>query len=272
MSTPAELLQCAIEAARLGGALLKQKFDGPLTVETKGGASNNFVTDADRASEAAVFGLIRQRYPSHALLGEESGVAGPTNASYRWIVDPLDGTSNYAHRVPHFCVSIGVEGPDEKGEPVLYAGVVFDPMRDELYAAARGQGASLNGKRIAVSQAKTVHDALLCTGFPYDTREKPAKPVGLLDHFVRRAAGMRRFGAAALDFAYIAAGRYDGFFECGLQPWDTAAGALLVLEAGGVVTGLDGTPYRPEQPDLLAAGPGLMPELIAETAKALNLR
>ncbi|HEX8819616.1 MAG TPA: inositol monophosphatase family protein [Archangium sp.] len=253
--TPAALRRTAEEGARLAGRLLAERFLGERTIEYKSGI--DLVTDADRAAEEAVLGFIRQRYPGHAVLAEESGAS--QGSGFRWIVDPLDGTTNYSHRVPHFCVSVGVEGPDG-----LLAGAVYNPMLDELFSAARGQGATLNGRPLRASGATELSRALLCTGFPYDVHQRPEGPVGLLRRFIVRAQGMRRTGSAALDLAYVAAGRFDGFFEFSLKPWDMAAGALLVMEAGGTMVGMDGSPFQLSQGDVLACAPGLARELIAE--------
>ncbi|MFN7130980.1 MAG: inositol monophosphatase family protein, partial [Myxococcales bacterium] len=198
--------------------------------EFKGGIA--LVTDADRASEACILRYLRSRFPDHAVLAEEEGETVGA-APFRWFIDPLDGTTNYAHQVPHFCVSIGVEGGGG-----LLAGVVYDPVRDELFSAAQGRGATLNGRTLKVSTQGVLSRALLATGFPYDIWSRPDAPMQLFDAFIRKAQGVRRMGSAALDLAYVAAGRYDGFFELGLKPWDVAAGALLVLEAGGRATGL----------------------------------
>ncbi len=262
----AALRQTAEDAARLAGKLLAERFEGPRTIEYKGGI--DLVTDADRAAEEAILELVQARYPDHAILAEESGATAGTATGkerLRWIIDPLDGTTNYSHRLPHFSVSIAVE--DAQG---VVIGVVFDPIREELFAATRGQGATLNGSPIRVSQTLTMDQALLCTGFPYDVRERPDAPLGLFDRLVRKARGMRRFGSAALDLAYIACGRYDGYFEFGLKPWDLAAGALLVREAGGVVTRIDGAPLDLHQGDLLAGGAALHALLRAETQPVLE--
>lgn len=230
-TTPRDLQQAAEAAARLGGDELLQRFSGRRSIEYKGGI--DLVTDADRASEARILEYLRARFPDHAVLAEEEGATAGA-APFRWFVDPLDGTTNYAHQVPHFCVSIGVEGSDG-----LLAGVVFDPVRNELFSAARGEGATLNGAPIRVSDQKEMGRALLATGFPYDVWSRPDAPLSLFEGFIQRAQGIRRMGSAALDLAYVAAGRFDGFFELGLKPWDVAAGALLVLEAGGRATNLE---------------------------------
>lgn len=261
--TPEELRSAAEDAARAAGTVLSERFTQQRTVEFKGGI--DLVTDADKASEALLLRLIRSRYPDHAILAEESGQTEARDQSpYRWIVDPLDGTTNYSHRVPHFCVSVAVEGPSG-----LLAGAVFDPLRDELFSAGKGLGASLNGAPMAASGVGDLHRALLCTGFPYDVRERPDAPLGLFNRFIRRAQGVRRMGSAALDLAYVACGRFDGFFEFGLKPWDIAAGALLVSEAGGVIRQIDGEPLNLSVGNIVCAGPKLAPDLIRECGEFL---
>jgi myo-inositol-1(or 4)-monophosphatase len=247
--TPAALRRTAEEAARLAGRVLAERFQGQRTIEYKR-SRIDLVTDADKASEEVLLGFLRGRYPGHAILAEESGAS--QGSSLRWLIDPLDGTTNYAHHVPYFSVSIAVDGPGG-----VLAGVVYDPIRDELFSAARGEGATLNGQPLKTSDTTLLERALLCTGFPYDVRESPDMPVGLANHFIRHAQGIRRTGSAALDLAYVAAGRFDGFFEFRLKPWDIGAGALLVTEAGGVMTQIDGSPFDVNHGDVLASAPGL---------------
>lgn len=255
--SPEDLLEVALEAAWRAGAILTSRFGGERTVEYKGGI--DVVTDADKASEVAIIDYLRGAFPDHAVLAEESG-ASASGQGYRWIIDPLDGTTNYLHRVPHFSVSIAVEGPEG-----LLAGVVLDPLRNECFAARRGGGATLNGRHIEVTRKESLDRALLCTGFPYDVREKPDAPVGLFNRLITRAQGMRRMGSAALDLAYVACGRFDGYFEFGLKAWDLAAGALLITEAGGRIARIDGAPLDLAVGDVLASGPGLYDLLREET-------
>jgi myo-inositol-1(or 4)-monophosphatase len=257
------LRTCAEEAARTAGRILRAKLGGARTIEFKGGI--DLVTDADKASEKELITFLRGRFPDHAILSEESGYSRGAQGGLRWIVDPLDGTTNYSHRVPHYCVSIAVEGP--RG---LLAGVVYDPMQDELFSAGRGQGATLNGAPIRASDASSLERALLCTGFPYDVRERPEAPVGLFTRLIKKAQGVRRMGSAALDLAYVACGRFDGFFEFGLKPWDIAAGALLVQEASGAMKRIDGAPFDLAIGDVLATAPGLERVLIEETREFLE--
>jgi myo-inositol-1(or 4)-monophosphatase len=249
------LLASAEAAARLGGDVLRDAFARTRTIGYKGGI--DLVTDADKASEAAVLGFLRARHPQHSVLAEESGASGA--GSHRWIVDPLDGTTNYTHHLPHFCVSVAVEGPEG-----LLAGSVYDPLRDELFSAARGRGATCNGAVLRTSAATELKRSLLCTGFPYNVQEHPEGPMGLLQRFIRKAQGIRRMGSAALELAWLAAGRFDGYFEFGLKPWDIAAGALLVTEAGGLCRRIDGAPLDLAVGDVVACAPGLEGPLVGE--------
>ncbi|HEX9014787.1 MAG TPA: inositol monophosphatase family protein [Chloroflexota bacterium] len=227
----AQLADTAVHAARAAGAILLQELSNERRVEFKGAI--NLVTDADRRSEAAIVSIVRARYPEHQILAEEGSRSdGPSG--YRWIIDPLDGTTNYAHRYPHFAVSIAVELDGE-----IAVGAVYDPVRDELFSAQAGQGAFVNGKPLSVSKTAGLLHGLLCTGFPYD-RDQFGPSLRRWDRFIRRAQAVRRDGSAALDICYVAAGRFDGFWENHLQPWDAAAGLLVVREAGGTVSGFDG--------------------------------
>lgn len=238
-------LESVVDIARQAGDLLKEKFNEPHTIEYKG--LINLVTEADHASEERIISKIRETYPDHDILTEESkGIA--TGAVFRWIIDPLDGTTNYAHGYPVFCVSVALE---RKGE--ICFGAVYNPMLNEMFFAEKGAGAFLNGKRIRVSDTEDLTKSLLATGFPYDVRDSRENN---LDHFNRMAVNaqaIRRAGAAALDMAYVAAGRFDGFWELKLMPWDTAAAWLLVEEAGGCVTDLSGSPFFLDAPHVLAS-------------------
>ena len=255
-----ELRQAAEEAAHKAGRLLADRFTDARTIEYKGGI--DLVTDGDKAAEAAILELLQARYPDHAVLAEESGAH--RGEGYRWIIDPLDGTTNYSHQVPHFAVSIAVE--DAQG---LVAGVVHDPMLNETFSAGRGEGATVNGRPLKTSGAQRLGQALLCTGFPYDVRERPHAPLALFNRLIQHAQGIRRTGSAALDLAYVAAGRFDGFFEFGLKPWDIAAGALLVTEAGGKMTRIDGAPLNLAQGDVLCGPPVLYDELLEQVRPLL---
>ncbi|MGC4118102.1 MAG: inositol monophosphatase family protein [Myxococcales bacterium] len=249
-----KLRSAVVEAARLAGAELVARWKTARTVEFK--QAIDLVTDADTAAERRILDFIEQRFPGHEILAEErGGKRGPASARYRWIVDPLDGTTNYAHGMPHFSVSVAVE--DEQG---VAAGAVYDPLRDELFEAGRGQGARLNGASLHVTGEAALSRALLATGFPYDVWKTADRPMRLIDTFVRRAQGIRRAGSAALDLAYVAAGRYDGYFEGFLKPWDLAAGMLLVVEAGGRITDLTGAPVDLFVGDTLATNGALHDE------------
>jgi myo-inositol-1(or 4)-monophosphatase len=222
-------------AARRGGAILIRHLNklDKIKVEKKG--HNDFVSDADRAAEDAVIEVILKHYPDHAILAEESGVRGESDTV--WIIDPLDGTTNFLHGFPQFCVSIGVQ---VKGR--MEAAAVYDPMRQELFTAARGDGAMLDDRKIRVSGRKDLEHALIGTGFPFRQADMDTGPyLNMLGKVVRNTAGVRRPGAAALDLSYVAAGRLDAFWEIGLQAWDLAAGSLIIREAGGIVSGLDGS-------------------------------
>ncbi|MEW8028114.1 MAG: inositol monophosphatase family protein [Candidatus Thiodiazotropha sp.] len=227
------MLTIAVRAAREAGRIITRNFNriDRLTISDKG--SNDFVSEVDRNAEAVIINLLREKYPNHAILAEESGKQGDDD--YIWIIDPLDGTTNFLHGFPQFAVSIALK---IKGR--LEVGVVYDPVSEEMYAACRGEGALLNDKKIRVSGRKGLNGALLGTGLPYRDFRFTDNYMGMLKALIKDSAGVRRPGSAALDFAYVAAGRMDGFWELGLREWDFAAGALLVREAGGLVTDIGG--------------------------------
>jgi len=230
------LLNFAIQVARDAGNLLVQRL-GAAQITNKGDI--DLVTEADIAAEELIIDRIRSHYPLHGILAEESGETiqeGSSRSEWKWIIDPLDGTTNYAHGYPCFCVSIGVEHSG-----ALEIGVVYDPMRNEMFAAERGQGAPLNERRIRVSNVEELNRAMMCTGFPYDVRTRPDFARDFTN-FTLHAQAVRRDGSAALDLAYVACGRFDGFWEDGLNTWDIAAGALLVSEAGGRITNFENEP------------------------------
>lgn len=241
------MLNFAMETARDAGGLLLEKFDRGIKVSKKGDI--NLVTEADLASEALIIERIKSYHPKHSILAEESGnavVIGGEN-KWKWIIDPLDGTTNYAHGYPCFCVTIALE---HEGEVVI--GVTYDPTRNEMFAAERGRGASLNNKPIRVSGTEELGDALIVTGFPYDfkRREDFARH---LTQFLLNSRGVRRDGSAAIDMAYVACGRFDGFWEEGLNPWDMAAGVLLIEEAGGQISNYNGSKFNLYNPPILAS-------------------
>ncbi|HEX3179093.1 MAG TPA: inositol monophosphatase family protein [Methylomirabilota bacterium] len=246
----------AVDAARAAGRLLREALSGAHRIAYKG-TPTNLVTEMDQRAEALILDRLRAAFPDDAILAEETGAAGGRSGR-RWLVDPLDGTTNYAHGLPIFGVSIALESA---GERVL--GVVYDPTRDEMFVGERGGGASLNGAAIHVSTAATVDESLLVTGFPYNIRETPDTNLTEYAGFSVRARAVRRLGSAVLDLAYVACGRFDGFWELRLGAWDVAAGAVLVAEAGGRVTGLDGAPLDLDAPTLLASNGRIHDEMLA---------
>ncbi len=249
------MLNIAVAAARAAGSLIVRYLDRIDTLNVSTKHMNEFVTEVDREAEAIIIADIRKAYPDHAILAEESGAAG--ESAYRWIIDPLDGTTNYVHGFPQFCVSIALE---HRGR--LEQGVVFDPLRQELFTASRGAGARLDDRRIRVSRRSGLEGALLGTGFPFRGAYDLDTYLQTVRALVPRSAGIRRAGAAALDLAYVAAGRLDGFWEFGLEPWDMAAGVLLIREAGGLVTDADGDEHYMESGNIVTGTPKVLRELI----------
>jgi len=250
-------LEVAVEAAREAGAILRAEFDRPKKITYKGEV--DLVTESDHRSEKVVVERLRGRFPDHAIVAEEGSTGAAAGAKYCWHIDPLDGTTNFAHGYPCFAVSIGLA---EEGQPV--AGVVFNPVSDELFSAVRGEGAYLNGKRIHVSAVEKLAQSLVATGFPTHQRKRSAN-INYYWEFTLRSHGVRRDGSAALDLCSVAAGRFEGFWEFGLNSWGTGAGMLLVQEAGGKVTSLAGQPYQLGGPDLLASN-GLIHEEMQQIA------
>jgi len=241
--------------AREAGALLMSYFDRHIKIEYKGDV--DLVTAADRASEKLIAERLQERWPQHGIVGEE-GTRTDTGAEFRWYVDPLDGTTNFAHGYPVFCVSIALARRDDE----LEVGVLHDPTRNELFAAERGRGATLNGNPIHVSKTTRLAESILGTGFPSHKRHKNPN-IYFYQQITLRSHGVRRAGSAALDLANVAAGRYDGFWEFNLNPWDTAAGVLIVQEAGGKVTRFDSTPFRLDSREVLATNGLIHDEVIA---------
>lgn len=247
------MLESVVAVAEVAGRVLREKFNRPLIVKHKG--SIDLVTEADQAAEAAAVAWIRSRYPDHDIIAEE-GDYGRLGNEFCWIIDPLDGTTNYAHGFPWFAVSVALT---QQGEVV--AGAVFNPLAGHLFTATRGGGAFLNGERLRVSRTAQLDQALLATGFPYDRKEST---VNNYDHFVafqQAAQACRRPGAASLDLCWTAAGRFDGYWEMKLKPWDVAAGMLLVEEAGGRVSDFDGGPFRLDGQECLASNGLLHPAM-----------
>ena len=250
------------EIAREAGALLMHYFHQHLKIEYKGDA--DLVTAADRAAEALIRDRIRQKWPTHDVLGEEQGLSDQ-GSEYRWYVDPLDGTTNFAHGYPVFCVSMGLEYRERlSGQRASrVAAVVYDPTPDELFTAEQGRGARLNGEPIQVSKTATLKESLLATGFPSHKRHKNPN-IFFYHQITLRTHGVRRAGSAALDLCNVASGRYDGFWEFNLNPWDTAAGVLIVEEAGGKVTRFDGSPFELNSRETVASNGLLHEALLAE--------
>jgi myo-inositol-1(or 4)-monophosphatase len=254
------MLQVAIEAALEAGKYLKMNVGKVRQVERKDGQMTNLVTEIDKYSERMIIDRIKKIYPSHDFLAEESGAAD-IFSEYRWIIDPLDGTVNFTHGLPIFCVSIGLE---YKGEIIL--GVVYDPSLDELFTAEKGKGAWLNKKRIEVSKTAKLIESLVVTGFPYTVNQNPEPDITHFRNFVVEAQAVRRLGSAALDLCAVAAGRFDGFWEGALHSWDMAAGVLIVTEAGGKWTDYNGTPSTVYNKQMLATN-GLIHEQMIEVLK-----
>jgi myo-inositol-1(or 4)-monophosphatase len=270
----AELVRTAESIAREAGALLREYYHRGVRAEYKGDV--DIVTEADRASEKLIGERLRAAFPEHGIYGEE-GTRSGMEQEFRWYVDPLDGTTNFAHGFPAFCVVLGCEqrkpglAADEDGE--IIAGVVYDPLRDEMFSAERGKGATLNGEPIHCSRTKTLQDSLTATGFPSKKRHESPN-VHFYQEFTLRSHGVRRAGSAALDLAYVACGRLEGFWEFGLNPWDTSAGVLLVEEGGGKITRFDGSKFRLDSKEVFATN-GLihaeMQQLFADMFAGKNL-
>ena len=250
------LLNIAVRAARRAGSIINRASLDGSALEVKSKQVNDYVTQVDRAAEEAIIGIVHKAYPDHAFLAEESGSTG-AGAEYRWIIDPLDGTTNFIHGFPQYCVSVAVE---HRG--ALAHAVVYDPVRNELFTASKGRGAFLNDRRIRVSKCARLQDALVGTGFPFKELSRVDLYLRQLKRLMSDASGVRRAGAAALDLAYVACGRLDAFWELGLSPWDMAAGALLIQEAGGLVGDLKGDSGFMDSGDVSAAAPKVFPALL----------
>jgi len=249
------MLTIAVKAARRAGGIINRAardLDG-LTVTTK--RQNDFVTEVDKAAEAAVIETLRKAYPDHAVLAEESGASGKSDSV--WIIDPLDGTTNFIHGFPQYAVSIALQ---QRG--VITQAVVYDPGRNELFTASKGRGAFLNDHRIRVSRRARIDDALIGTGFPFRELRHLDEYLRTFKRVTEQTAGVRRAGSAALDLAYVAAGRLDGFWEIGLSPWDMAAGSLLILEAGGLISDYDGEANYLEHGHVVCGSPKVFAQLL----------
>lgn len=265
---PRPAVTIAVRAARAAGSVILRYMNRLESVTVVEKQRLDFVSEVDRLAEAEIIRELRRAYPDHGIVGEESGEVS-RGSRFTWMVDPLDGTHNYLRGIPHFCVSIGLL---ERGEPIH--GVVFDPLRNELFTASKGDGAFLNDRRMRVSARETLDGALLATGFPWRQRAHLQTQLEMTRALLGSAEDLRRSGSAALDLAYVAAGRYDGYYEIGLKPWDMAAGCLLVREAGGSYVDFAGRDGLPASGNLVAAnhklmqamvqtiGPQLTPELL----------
>ena len=254
-------LNIAVKAARRAGALINRAaLDvDRLTVTKKGPA--DFVSEVDRMVENAIIAVLREAYPDHAFLGEEGGAVG--ESEFQWIIDPIDGTTNFLHGFPMYCTSIALV---HKG--VITQAVIYDPVRNDLFTASRGSGAFLNERRIRVSSQTRMEDALIGSGFPFSSMEHQERYLRMFAEVMRKSAGIRRPGSAALDLAYVAAGRYDGFWELGLKPWDMAAGTLLIQEAGGLVSDLEGEDRFLQTGHVVAGNPKIFAQLLPMVARA----
>lgn len=249
------LKQTLIKAAETGAAVLKEYFNKEYTISNKEGV-NNLVTEADHASEKAIFEVIREVYPDHYILSEEAGEI-VQDSTYKWIIDPIDGTVNFANGIPICCVSIAVEW---NGKMVM--GAVYNPFINEFFFAQSGYGATLNDKKISVSNKTELIKSCLVTGFPYTYLDTPNGPLQVFDKLIRKGVPVRRLGSAAIDLCWVAAGRFDGFYEHKLQAWDSAAGFLIVEEAGGKITDFKGDYYSPYQPHIIATNGKIHDELL----------
>lgn len=246
-----------IEAAQAAGELMLTYSNKPFAISSKEGI-NNLVTEVDHAAEKIIVDLIQSRFPDHSILSEEMGKQ-EKNSPYKWIIDPIDGTVNFANRIPLCCVSIALEV-----NGVITAGVVFNPYMNELFRAQKGEGAYLNDQRLLVSKKEKVAESCLVTGFPYSYLEMPNGPLEIFGKMIRNGIPVRRLGSAAIDLCWVAAGRFDGFYEHHLQAWDAAAGMLMVQEAGGKVSDFYGKEYSVYQPQILATNGLIHQEMLKE--------
>lgn len=249
------LKQTLLKAVQAGAGELTRFFNGDFTISNKEGI-NNLVTEADHAAEKAIFNVIQENYPDHYILSEETGEI-IQDSIYKWIIDPIDGTVNFANGIPICCVSIGLE---QAGEMIM--GAVYNPFFNEFFFAQRGFGATLNDKLIRVSDKANVISSCLVTGFPYTYLDMPNGPLQVFEKLIRNGVPVRRLGSAAIDLCWVAAGRFDGFYEHKLAAWDSAAGFLIVEEAGGKVTDFQGKKYSPYQPHIIATNGRIHDELL----------
>ena len=258
-------LNIAVKAARRAGGVINRASRDVEQIKVSAKRDKDFVTEVDKAAEEAILGVLKEAYPDHAILAEESGASG--DSDYVWIIDPLDGTTNFIHGFPQYAVSIA---QTHKG--VLQHAVVYDPTRNELFTASKGAGAYLNDRRIRVSKRVKLNEVLIGTGFPFRYFEHVDAYLGIFRDMMHKTAGVRRPGAAALDLAWVAAGRIDGFWELGLSPWDMAAGALLITEAGGLVGDLTGEPNYLDTGNIVGGNPKVFAQLLQIIAPHLNAK
>lgn len=250
------LKEALISATEAGAKVMQYYFNSKELKVTNKEGINNLVTEADHASEKAIIETVKEFFPGHFILSEESGEI-IMDSEYKWIIDPIDGTVNYAHGIPICCVSIGIE---QHGKMIM--GAVYNPFLKEFYFAEKGKGAMLNGSPISVSAVSKVIDSCLVTGFPYTYLDLPNGPLDCFERFIRKGVPVRRLGSAAMDLCWVASGRFDGFYEHKLQAWDSAAGFLIVEEAGGKVTDYKGDYYSPYQPHILATNGKIHDEML----------
>jgi myo-inositol-1(or 4)-monophosphatase len=250
------LKETLVNATEAGAEVLKYYFNSKtLKISNKEGI-NNLVTEADHAAEKAIIETIQESFPEHFILSEEAGEV-KMDSSYKWIIDPIDGTVNYAHGIPLCCVSIGLEKDGQ-----ILMGAVYNPLLDEFFIAEKGKGATLNGEKITVSEKKQVMDACIVTGFPYVYLDMPNGPLDVFNRLIRKGVPVRRLGSAAIDLCWVASGRFDGFYEHKLNAWDSSAGFLIVEEAGGRVSDFSGNSYSPYQPKIVATNGLIHNELL----------
>ena len=253
------MLNIAVRAARSAGNVIVRSFEQQDKIEIESKGTNDFVTNVDINAEQVIVEAILKAYPNHCIVGEETGVVNGSDTDFQWVIDPLDGTTNFVKGIPHFAVSIALK---VKGK--LDQAVVYDPIRGELFTASRGKGAQLNGFRIRVKQAKELNGSILATGFPFKQKQHINAYLKMFQALFGKTADMRRAGSAALDLAYVAAGRVDGYFEMGLKPWDTAAGELLIIEAGGLVTDFVGGHNHPQSGNIVAGSTKILKEILKD--------
>ncbi len=259
------MLNIAVRAARKAGNLIAKNYETPDAVEASQKGSNDFVTNVDKDAERLIIEVIRKSYPQHTIIAEESGELAGTEQDVQWVIDPLDGTSNFIKRLPHFAVSIAVR---VKGRTEV--AVVYDPMRNELFTAVRGQGAQLNGYRLRGSSARDLDGTILATGFPFKAKQHATSYINILGKLFTQCADFRRTGSAALDLAYVAAGRVDGFFEIGLKPWDFAAGELIARESGSLVCDFTGGHNHLLTGNIVAGNPRVVKAMLATMRDELS--